>query len=113
MVARTICSRRSGPIPSLGVTPVFVSEVYVGWSTNYVAAEVCDGNSGRVKRGEGARGLLVPGPHDQAIRRDVAAVNAAFRRGGRAPGAAAPPPPRPPGRRHPHPPPPARGAGGA
>src|SRR5258705_13432617 len=109
MVARTICSRRSGPIPSLGVTPVFVSEVYVGWSTNYVAAEVCDGNSGRVKRGEGARELLVPGPHDQAIRRDVAAVNAAFRRGGRAPEGADQLPHRPRGPDHRHRPPPGRG----
>src|SRR5512144_1103136 len=99
MVARTICSRRTGPIPSLGVTTA--SEMIFDWSTNYPAGGVWPEAGDRVKRGRGRAKLLVPGPFevvlelvhedvgvgggdDQAIRRHVAAVDAPFRRPGRA-----------------------------
>src|SRR5260370_42372755 len=63
MVARTICSRRSGPIPSLGVTPVFVSPKFILVGRPIMlrqkyAPETAGGSSGR--RSDGATCARTP-----------------------------------------------------
>src|SRR5690349_19607859 len=105
MVARTIWSRRSGPIPSFGVSFALPLLVIIDWSTNYPDEAVCRGRTGGSSETTGrgtTASLLVPGAleivlelvhqhvrvggrDDQAIGGHVAAVDASLRRRVRAP----------------------------
>src|SRR5262245_37845071 len=87
MVARTICSRRTGATPTFGLTaapsstpraprpsPAFAPASLVGWSTNYVRGDPLR-QGGRWAFRSGVAAAAFGGPLGfQALERDLAVV---------------------------------------